>query len=196
MVLWLEQLYEPTRRFGWRQFVRTSVLVDYNNRSLFLIREILIWYWKINKIVSLLEGIEENTRRSTSHTHPILKTPQSIQTPVKPAPQEVSQAVSGNNGPGMFSTWSLQKSIGVSLGLAGIITIFLGNPLIGLCILFVGGVLGLSGLIKERGLKEESQAMQWPRCYPTKCLLANANPEPCFRYFSNASAFVLVLNAA
>jgi hypothetical protein len=28
----------------------------------FLVREVLVWYWKINKIVSLLEKIEENTR--------------------------------------------------------------------------------------------------------------------------------------
>lgn len=126
----------------------------------FLIREILTWYWKINKIVSLLEDIEENTRRSTSHTHHILKTHQSIQTPVELPPREVSQAMGENNGPGLFSTWSLQKSIGVSLGLAGIITIFLGNLLIGLCILFVGGVFALFGLIKERELKEGPQVTQ------------------------------------
>ncbi|MDR3546765.1 MAG: hypothetical protein P4M11_00570 [Candidatus Pacebacteria bacterium] len=28
----------------------------------FIIKEILTWFWKINKIVSLLEEIEENTR--------------------------------------------------------------------------------------------------------------------------------------
>lgn len=27
-----------------------------------LLREILTWYWKVNKIVNLLEKIEENTR--------------------------------------------------------------------------------------------------------------------------------------
>ena len=27
-----------------------------------LIREILCWYWKINRVVDLLEKIEENTR--------------------------------------------------------------------------------------------------------------------------------------
>jgi len=30
-----------------------------------LIREILTWYWKINKVVSLLEDIKRNTRKET-----------------------------------------------------------------------------------------------------------------------------------
>jgi hypothetical protein len=30
-----------------------------------LIREIVTWYWKINRIVSLLEKIERNTRRDS-----------------------------------------------------------------------------------------------------------------------------------
>jgi len=29
---------------------------------LFILREVLAWYWKINKIIRLLERIEENTR--------------------------------------------------------------------------------------------------------------------------------------
>jgi len=29
---------------------------------LFILREVFAWYWKINKIVRLLERIEENTR--------------------------------------------------------------------------------------------------------------------------------------
>lgn len=29
----------------------------------FMVREILTWYWKINKIVKLLEKIEENTNK-------------------------------------------------------------------------------------------------------------------------------------
>lgn len=28
----------------------------------FIIREVIMWYWKINKIIDLLEKIEENTR--------------------------------------------------------------------------------------------------------------------------------------
>ena len=34
----------------------------------FLIREILLWYWKVNKIVGLLEKIEQNTRPRASNT--------------------------------------------------------------------------------------------------------------------------------
>lgn len=34
---------------------------------LFIVREILTWYWKINKIVSLLEDIKENTKQK-AHT--------------------------------------------------------------------------------------------------------------------------------
>lgn len=30
----------------------------------FVIREVLTWYWKLNKIVNLLEKIEENTRKT------------------------------------------------------------------------------------------------------------------------------------
>lgn len=29
----------------------------------FLIREILTWYWKINKVIRILERIERNTRK-------------------------------------------------------------------------------------------------------------------------------------
>ena len=29
----------------------------------FLVREVLTWYWKINKVVNLLQRIEENTRK-------------------------------------------------------------------------------------------------------------------------------------
>lgn len=31
----------------------------------FALREILTWYWKLNKISNLLEKIEENTRSKT-----------------------------------------------------------------------------------------------------------------------------------
>ncbi len=31
--------------------------------ALFILREVLTWYWKINKMVDLLEKIEKNTRR-------------------------------------------------------------------------------------------------------------------------------------
>lgn len=33
-----------------------------------LIREIVTWYWKINRIVNLLEKIEENTRKPGAKT--------------------------------------------------------------------------------------------------------------------------------
>ena len=37
-----------------------------------LVREIITWYWKINKIVSLLEQIEKNTRpKIISHLHQV-----------------------------------------------------------------------------------------------------------------------------
>ena len=29
----------------------------------FLVREILLWYWKVNKAIELLEKIEKNTRK-------------------------------------------------------------------------------------------------------------------------------------
>jgi len=31
---------------------------------IFIIREIALWYWKINRIVALLEKIEKNTRKN------------------------------------------------------------------------------------------------------------------------------------
>jgi hypothetical protein len=35
-----------------------------------LIREVLTWYWKLNKIARLLEKIEENTRKPSSQKEP------------------------------------------------------------------------------------------------------------------------------
>jgi hypothetical protein len=34
-----------------------------------VIREVVTWYWKINKIVDLLEKIEKNTRSDKSAPH-------------------------------------------------------------------------------------------------------------------------------
>ncbi|MBU2103963.1 hypothetical protein KJ848_03015 [Patescibacteria group bacterium] len=33
--------------------------------ALFILREVLAWYWKINRVIQLLEKIEENTRTGT-----------------------------------------------------------------------------------------------------------------------------------
>jgi len=45
--------------FGWTFFPTVLAFVLF----IFLIlREVLTWYWKINKIIVLLEQIEENTR--------------------------------------------------------------------------------------------------------------------------------------
>jgi len=32
----------------------------------FVLREVFMWYWKINKIVALLEEIKENTKKETN----------------------------------------------------------------------------------------------------------------------------------
>ncbi len=34
-----------------------------------LVREVLTWYWKLNKIVDLLEKIELNTRKALDYKH-------------------------------------------------------------------------------------------------------------------------------
>ena len=32
--------------------------------AFFVLREVMTWYWKLNRIVSLLEEIKENTKRA------------------------------------------------------------------------------------------------------------------------------------
>lgn len=46
--------------------------------ALFILREVLAWYWKINKVIQLLEKIEENTRPGSK--------PKEVQKPKKAGP--------------------------------------------------------------------------------------------------------------
>ncbi len=38
-----------------------------------IVREILCWYWKINKIINLLEDIKENTSHKAQPIKPVLE---------------------------------------------------------------------------------------------------------------------------
>ncbi len=72
-----------------------------------ILREILCWYWKINKIVSLLEDIKKNTSPQVKNPEMVAKKVEEIQKIAVQAQKSVTEPKTSKN---FFSDFATNKT--------------------------------------------------------------------------------------